>query len=270
MIRRIDGCIPLWQFELLSGFDSLGHGVTTRHGGVSEGPYGKLNLGLHVDDDPERVIENRRRVCQVLGVDFERCTFAQQVHGDSIRMVTAAEAGAGRARFEDGIPKTDGLVVGEPGVTVAVLVADCVPILLYDPENHVGAAVHAGWCGTARGIAARAVRLLAEECGSRPAALIVALGPAIGSCCYQVGAEVVAGLTRGFDYQEPVAERRGGNWHADLAKANLQQLTTVGVLAKNIEPSGVCTSCDSAEFYSDRKLGRPTGRFGAFISLRRS
>jgi YfiH family protein len=236
---------------------------------VSEGPYAKLNLGLHVDDDPARVIENRRRVCRVLGVDFDRCTFAQQVHGDSIRMVTKTEAGEGRARFDDGIPKTDGLAVSEPGVTVAVLVADCVPILLYDPENHVGAAVHAGWRGTAGGIAAKAVRLLADECGCRPAALVVALGPAIGSCCYQVGAEVVEGLTRAFDYEESVAERRARNWYADLAKANLQQLTTAGVSVENIEPSGICTSCDSEEFYSDRKLGRPTGRFGAFISLRR-
>jgi len=260
--------MQIWQFDLLSGFDSLCHGVTTRQGGVSEGPYAKLNLGLHVGDNRESVIENRRRVCAALGVDLDRCTFAQQVHGDAIRMVTEAETGAGRTRFQDGIPETDGLVVQDSEVAVAVLVADCVPLLFYDPENHVGAVVHAGWRGTAAGIADKAVRFLVEECESRPVALIVGVGPAIGPCCYQVSARVVEELTRGFDYREPVAEQRAGEWYVDLAKANLQQLTAAGVPVGNIELSGICTSCDSDEFYSERKLGRPTGRFGAFLSLR--
>ncbi len=268
MTRRENEGTPSWEFELLSGFSSFRHAVTTRQGGVSEGCHAQLNLGLHVGDDPARVVENRRRVCRALEVDFESCTFAQQVHGDAVRIVTEAEAGAGRTRFEDGIPEADGLVVREPGVTVAVLVADCVPLVLYDPEHRVGAVIHAGWRGTAAGIAGKAVRFLAAECGSRPAELIVGLGPAIGPCCYQVRAEVVAKLTRGFDYREPVAEQRAGEWYLDLAKANLQQLAAAGVPDENIEPSGICTSCRSGEFYSERRLGRPTGRFGLFASLR--
>lgn len=269
LTRRQTGFAPIWQFDLLSGFGSLRHGVTARRGGVSEGPYGELNLGLHVGDDPERVIENRRRACRELGVDFEGCAFAQQVHGDALRMVTRADAGAGRTRFEDGIPETDGLVVGEPGVTVAVLVADCVPLILYDPEKRVGGVAHAGWRGTAAGIAGRAVRLLVEECGSRAEALIAGVGPAIGPCCYRVGEEVVGEVTRGFDYGEPVVERREGSWRCDLAKANAQQLAGEGVPVENIELSEICTSCDSGEFYSQRKVGRPTGRFGIFVSLGR-
>ena len=268
MTRRLVGSVPIWQFELLSTFGSLCHGVTTRQGGVSEGPYLELNLGLHVGDDGERVIENRRRVCRALGVDFDATTFAQHVHGANVHMVQVEEAGAGRTRFEDGIPDADGLVLNEPGVTVVVLAADCVPILLYDPDNHITAAVHAGSRGTAAGIAHRAVRFLVEECGSRGAALVAGVGPAIGPCCCRVNRDMVEALLRGFDYTEPVAEKREGGWCYDLARANVQQLTAGGMVPENIECAGICNSCQSDEFYSDLKLGRPTGRFGAFASLR--
>jgi len=242
--------------------------VTGRHGGVSEEPYAQLNLGLHVRDDSERVVENRRRVSRALGVDFENCTFARQVHGDAIHLVADDQPGAGRERFEEGIPETDGLVANRPGVTIAVLVADCVPLLIYDPERHVGAAVHAGWRGTAATIAAKAVRFLEEECGSRPDALLVGVGPAIGSCCYRVGADVVKALEGGSGCQEPLAREREGRWYVDLVRANRGQLLAAGIRPENIEAAGICTACQAEEFYSERKLGRPTGRFGAFLSLR--
>jgi YfiH family protein len=235
---------------------------------VSEGPYSELNLGLHVGDDVERVIENRRRVCRALGVDFDATTFPQHAHGNNIRMVSWAEAGAGRTRFEDAIPDTDGLVVKEPGVTIAVLAADCVPILLYDPEKHIAAVIHAGSRGTAAGIAHRAVRFLVEECGCSGTALVGGVGPAIGPCCCRVSEDMVEALVRGFNYIESVAERRGGDWYYDLPKANVQQLTAGGMALENIECSGICNYCNTDEFYSDLKLGRPTGRFGAFASLR--
>jgi YfiH family protein len=259
--------LPIWQFDHLSALGGLRHGVTTRRGGVSEAPYAELNLGLHVSDDLGRVVENRRRVCRALGVEFERCTFAQQVHGTAIRLVEASDAGAGRASFDEGLAGADGLVVRQPGITVAVLVADCLPLVLYDAERHVGAVVHAGWRGTAAGIAACAVKLLVDACESEPSALLAGLGPAIGRCCYEVGPEVVEGLARGFHYQAPVAEERGGRWYADMGEANRQQLVAAGVRSANIELSGVCSACDSDEFYSERKLGRPTGRFGVFLSL---
>lgn len=260
--------VPILEFELLSSFDSMCHGLTTRAGGVSEPPYDELNLGLHVGDHPVRVIENRRRACAELGVEFESCTFAQQVHGEAVRLVGERQAGAGRTRFEQGIPAADGLLVKEPGVTVAVTVADCVPIVIYDVEHHAGAVVHAGWAGTTAAIAAKAVGRLTEECGSRPAALVVGIGPCIGPCCYQIGEEVAAGLSHGFAYAEPVARPQEGGWRADLAKANWQQLRAAGVPAENIELSGICTSCEVKRFYSHRRQGGTTGRFGAFLSLR--
>ena len=168
MIEAAYGQLALWQFELMSQFGSLVHAVTGRRGGMSEPPYASLNLGMHVGDDPENVIGNRKRVSEGVGVDSETVTFAQQVHGDAIRVVSHHGAGAGRTRFEDGIPGTDGFVVREPGITIAIIVADCVPLLLYDPEHHAAAAVHAGWRGTAAGIAPKAVGVMVDECSSRP------------------------------------------------------------------------------------------------------
>jgi YfiH family protein len=266
--QRSSESVSIWQFDVLSGFDVLCHGVVGRRGGVSISPYDGLNLGLHVGDDPDRVVENRRRACGALGVDFDGCTFAQQVHGNSVQAVTESEAGAGRMRFEEAVAGVDGLVVRGPDITIAVGVADCVPLLLYDPDNHAGAAVHAGWRGTAAGVAARGVEALVRECGSRPESLVAGVGPAIGRCCYQVSGRAVEDLKRGLQYPEPVAERRSGHWYLDLAEANRQQLRATGLRPENIELSGICTSCHSDEFYSERKLGRPTGRFGAFLSLR--
>jgi len=259
MKRSPDGALGLWKLDLLSDIDGLSHCVTSRHGGMSEVPYQSLNLGLHVGDDPARVIENRRRVCEALGVEFEQLTLGQQVHGDRVHVVGVSDAGRGRERFEDGIPDSDGLIVREPGIAIGVFVADCAPMLLYDPDHRMAAAVHAGWRGTAAGIAGEAVRAL-EACGAQPKALIAGIGPAIGRCCYQVNEDVAEALG--------VAERREGMWYADLAEANRRQLVDAGVRQDCIELSGLCTACHAHEFYSERKLGRPTGRFGAFAVLR--
>jgi hypothetical protein len=106
-----------------------------------------------------------------------------------------------------------------------------------------------------------------EQCGSRPQALLAGIGPAIGLCCYQVSGEVAAQVSRSYPYAQPVAESRDGDWRLDLAAANRQQLLAAGLLPANIEPSGVCTACTSEDFYSERRLGRPTGRFGICLSL---
>jgi len=260
MVPRSSGSVGWWQFEALSRFDRLAHGVTSRRGGVSAGPYAELNVGLHVGDDPERVIENRQRACEALGVRFESLTFGQQAHGDSVHVLEASQAGAGRESFEDGLPATDGLIVREPGTAIGVFVADCVPLVIYDPVKQAAAAVHAGWRGTTAGIAGKAVGTMAESCGARPGSLVAAIGPAIGPCCYQVSEEVARAVG--------AADRREGQWYADLAEANRRQLLAAGVREENIELSGTCTACHADEFFSERRLGRPTGRFAAFVALR--
>ena len=268
MVRELVGELPRWRFPGLAAYAGLDHGITTRHGGVSAVPYASLNLGLHVGDAAEDVIANRRRVCAALGVPFERYTLARQVHGSEIAWVGEEQIGAGRAALDDSLPDADGLVVARPGVLISVLSADCVPLLLYDPVQHVGAAVHAGWRGTAAGIAGVAVRYLAEHCGCQPRDLRVGIGPAIGPCCYQVSANVARQLSTAFPYPQPVASVRDGAWYLDLPLANRQQLLTAGVPEANCEQADTCTACHADEFFSERRLGRPTGRISAFVLLR--
>jgi len=266
--RRQHGDLVVWRFAHLAAQAGLVHGVTARHGGVSEGPYASLNLGLHVGDDPARVIANRCRLCEAMGLDFARFTLGAQVHGADLAEVGEAEAGAGREDPSSAIPEVDGLVVRVPGVSVAVLSADCVPLLFYDPRLCVAAAVHAGWRGTAAGMASNAVRSLATRCGSRPADLLVGIGPAIGGCCYQVSERMAGLIGDGFPYATPVVRETADGWYADLTSANRQQLLASGVPAAQIESADLCTSCHAEEFFSERRLGRPTGRLGAVVCLR--
>lgn len=154
----------------------VAHGFSTRLGGVSEGIYATLNLGMNRGDAPDRVRENYRRFCAAIGADMGNIVCASQVHGDTVRTVTAADLGIGLDEPEPW--QADGLVTDIPGVTLAVYSADCLPILLYDPVRRVVGAVHAGWRGTALGIAARA--------GGAHGGLL-RLRPAGSPCRYRAG-----------------------------------------------------------------------------------
>jgi YfiH family protein len=264
------GGLTIWRFGHLAACERLTHGITARHGGVSAPPYASLNLGLHVGDDPEAVIGNRRRVCGAVGVEFGAYTLSAQVHGANVALVAPEQIGAGRLDLADAIPDADGLIITQPGVMVSVLSADCVPLIFYDPTRHIGAVVHAGWRGTAAGIAGHTVRFLAEQCRCRPEDLLVGLGPSIGPCCYEVSEEVARRVSESAG--PPACGGRGqvGNLshgYVDLAVANRRQLLAAGVRGEHIEDAGVCTSCHAEEFFSERKLGRPTGRFSTFVVL---
>jgi polyphenol oxidase len=140
-------------------FDGLGADVlvTTRQGGVSAGDYAALNLSLSVGDDPAAVLENRRRVAAALGAGPGDFVYARQVHGGRAQVVTAADRGRGAQRLEDAVADADALVTTQPGTALAILVADCVPIVLLDPVAGVLACVHAGWRGTVARVGAAAL-----------------------------------------------------------------------------------------------------------------
>jgi YfiH family protein len=270
MIPTQAGGLTIWRFGHLAACERLVHGITARHGGVSAPPYASLNLGLHVCDDPEAVIENRRRVCAAVGAEFETYTLSAQVHGANVALVAPEQIGAGRLDLAGAIPDADGLIILRPGVMVSVLSADCVPLIFYDPARHVAAVVHAGWRGTAAGIARRAVQTLVEQCGCRPEDLLVGLGPSIGPCCYEVSEEVARRVLESAG--PPACGGRGqaeslSHHYADLPAVNRRQLLAAGVRAEHIEEAGICTACHAEEFFSERKLGRPTGRFSTFVVL---
>ena len=241
--------------------------ITTRLGGVSRAPYDTLNLGLHVGDRAEDVVVNRERAARAFGVGLDTVVFAHQVHGTNACNVGAAEAGRGATDDAAAIDDTDILVTTSADVTLAILVADCVPMALVDHEARVLAAVHAGWRGTGGGAVNAALRAMADA-GGRPERVRAFLGPAVAPSRYQVGDEVRDALAEAV-HPSPlaptVARTDGpGRWLVDLIAANRQQLETAGVPPRQITESGITTANPS--LFSDRAT-RPCGRFGLLARL---
>ncbi len=191
MIRTAQNGLAYYQFAALQGEMGLRHGFFARTGGVSLPPYASLNVGASVGDDPQAVAINRQRCFAVLGFAEGQVVSPYQVHGTRIARVGAAEGGSC-------LENTDGLLTDEPGTSLFLRFADCVPILLYDRERRAVALVHAGWRGTLDGIAGLAVAAMARHFDSEPAALWAGIGPAIGPCCYQVSADLAERFAQRF------------------------------------------------------------------------
>jgi YfiH family protein len=243
--------------------------VSTRHGGVSSGPYGTLNLGGHVGDDPVAVAENRRRLAAALGV--HRLTLADQQHTDRVAVVTAALAGRGHDGTADAaaaFPATDALITGRPGAALAILVADCAPVVLYDPVRHAAAVAHSGRTGTVRGVVPKTVAALGAAFGSAPADLLAGIGPAIGAASYEIGAAETAQVAAAFGAAAEVLLRPSRPGHAlfDLTGAIRWQLSAAGVPAGQVYDLAVDTRASTHDFFSDR-AARPCGRFAAVVRL---
>lgn len=223
---------------------------TTRHGGVSAEPFDSLNLSFSSGDDPLRVRENRARVLRALGSRPEAWTGARQVHGTRAVRVGPAERGAGAESPSTVVPDTDALWSDDPDLSLAVLTADCAPILLADPDRGRIGVVHGGW----RGLLAGVVEAAVEAMGA-PERLRAFVGPAIGPCCYEVGPEVARAARERLG---AVVTRREGREHLDLWTGSMAALRRAGV--REAWLAALCTRCEPGRFYSHRAGGR--GRQG--------
>ena len=243
------------------------HAFTTRPGGVSQGIYASLNLGKNRGDDMAKVRENYRRVCGALGVDMDRLVFTGQVHGDLVRTVTAADAGKGLDRPVD--YQVDGLMTNVPGLVLTVFTADCIPILLYDPAAKVVAAVHAGWRGTALGIASRAVEGMVSQYGCKGENILAAIGPGISQCCFETDQDVPNAMTAALGSAAlPFIQDRGdGKFGVDLKGLNALWLRRSGLRVENIDISPDCTMCQPDKYWSHRYTKGERGSQAALISL---
>ncbi|MGE3620077.1 MAG: polyphenol oxidase family protein [Acidimicrobiia bacterium] len=265
-VAAVDGVEVLrWPGLVDLGVDAV---VTGRAGGVSVGPYDGLNLGLHVGDDPDAVRENRRRAAAVLGAGLDDVVAYRQVHGREVAVVGPADRGRGARVHDDTVPEADALVTAAPGVVLAVLVADCLPVLLVDPAARVLGCVHAGWRGTVADVVGATVAAMVEL-GARPVDVVALLGPAVPPERYQVGEEVAAGARDRFGPvvgQVLLPDPDPGRWRFDLWEANARLLVAAGVPADNVARSGALPTGDG-RFFSDRAQ-RPCGRFGLLATLR--
>jgi YfiH family protein len=216
---------------------------TTRNGGYSDDGYASLNLSFFSGDDPELVIANRERVLATLGAPLTSWTSGRQVHGARVEHVDRSLAGSGASSPGSTIAGIDALWTEEPGVALAVLTADCVPVLLADPARGKIGVVHAGWRGMVEGVIGAAV----DAMGGEPAGMLAFVGPSIGPCCYQVGEEV-AEATRAALGDE--IERRDGSVRLDLWAGARIALRRAGVTA--ITTAALCTRSEPHRFYSHR------------------
>lgn len=244
--------------------------VSTRHGGVSAGSYDSLNLGGHVGDAPAAVAENRNRLAAALGAT--RLTFADQRHTDHVAVVTQDLAGRGHDGAKDAteaFPATDALITNLPGVALAILVADCAPVVLYDPVRRAIGVAHSGRVGTLKGMVPKTIAAMTETFGSQPASLLIGIGPAIGAASYEIAAkdaaEIITAL--GPEAGHLLTENRPGHALFDLPAAIRRQLGTAGVPARNVHDLGIDTRLNTDTFFSDRAT-RPCGRFAAIARLR--
>ena len=247
------------------------HCFSTRRGGVSTGYLSSLNLGTHRGDEWDNVYENYRRLGAAVGFAPEQTVFTRQTHTDIVARVGAANRGDGL--FREVEPERDGICTNEPGVALVCFAADCTPILLHDPVRHAVAAVHAGWRGTAKGIAARCVELMTREFGSDPADLQAAIGPCIGPCCFETGPEVPEAMLAalGPEAAQFIQDRRGEQGEADKAFLDLKQLNALWLRRaglRQIDISCDCTRCQPDRFWSHRFTGQARGSQAAVIMLK--
>jgi YfiH family protein len=276
------------QSQSLKKIPWLIHGFSTRPGGVSD-CYGErsLNLGFTREDSRPHVEENRKLFLLALGAVTQGKPWSvvvnRQIHSDVIHAVRDASPSplAG-----------DGLITGVPGLVVAIMTADCIPVLLVDARKKVVGAFHAGWRGTVKRIVEKGAGVLRHEYGSRPEDIHAVIGPGIGKCCYAVGEDVKSDFESQFSYagelfhevqqSDHVREKYpllflnarapgrgylGAALHLDLQKANRRQLQAAGVPEKQITTLEECTACDTGKFFSHRAEKGRTGRMMAAIGI---
>lgn len=250
------------SFPLLSEAGFV-NGCSTRLFGKSAIVEGTFNLALHVGDEPELVLENRRRYAEALGVKPESFTTCAQVHGSQVVKVTQELVGSGALEFANTIKETDSLITDLAGVPLLLFYADCTPVLLADPKTGAIGLAHAGWRGTVAGIAKKTVAAMVQEFGCEPSDILGAIGPAIGACCYEVD-DFVRNQAAGYEkFFEP--NGKIGKYQLDLWGYNRQQLLEAGLKSEHIAVAEVCTADNSQLICSYRAEKGQTGRMGVCL-----
>lgn len=255
---------PFLRLAGLGELAGVSHFISTRGGGGLDPP--RLNLAFGLADSAATVVANRRHLFGALGVDPGRVALVRQVHGRSV--VVVAEGQHDGLAPPDRLTAADAMVTTSPGLWLAVLVADCVPVLAADPVRGAVGIAHAGWRGTVAGVTGALLGALTDKCGCRLQDLRVAIGPSIGPDDYEVGAPVARRFAAAFPEDAGVVRRaRRGRYLVDLWQANAHQARAAGVPARNIEVAGISTAGALDLFFSHRVEGLAAGRFAAGVAL---
>jgi polyphenol oxidase len=240
---------------IFDAFPEVVAAESTRHGGVSTTPYASLNLGKNTDDAPASIAQNRALLCADLGIKWDQVAFGSQVHGNEVLAVT--EPG----RYDAGY---DAFITNVQGVMVAITVADCTPILIYDPVQRACGAAHAGWRGAAAQIGTRTLAAMAGQYGTRASDCHVYIGTCISQAHFEVGPEVAAAFDQAYSRPALVA----GKYFVDLQAAIKNEFMRAGVHELKVAGSTACTWIDNANYFSHRREQGKTGRFVVLIGMK--
>ncbi len=247
--------IPYFESPKIAKIEWIRHGFLTRRGGVSPHPYHSLNLSIRDGDRAAYIFQNQNLIATAFEFAAERLILLNQMHGDQILILNGPPA---ILPFSS---PYDAVVTNSPNTYLGILTADCLPIFITDPKRRVVAAVHAGRQGSAFHIVQKVLGKMRGKFGSLPEDLLIALGPSIGPCCYEIDEKVFR------PEWEPFSTAKGKRkWMLDIAEFNISQIKKEGVKEDQIFRMGLCTACHNDLFYSYRKEGR-TGRQLSFIGI---
>ena len=253
------------EYSVADSLEGAVHCFSTRFGGVSKDHLSALNLGVHRGDVWENVEKNYEILGSAVGFRPDQTVFTKQQHTDIIRTVDASHVGEGLYREVPDV--CDGLITDKPGVALVTFSADCTPILLFDPVRRAIGAVHAGWRGTAMGIAAKAVAAMVREYGCDPENIQAAIGPCIGKCCFETDWDVPQAM---LDSLGPKAmtgiTQKGDKYYVDNKFCNALWLQRAGVGMLDISPD--CTRCQPDRYWSHRAAGDRRGSLAGIIMLK--
>jgi YfiH family protein len=268
MYKETSNGILLFKSDILKEYSDIIHGFSTKLGGTSSGIFSSLNLSLNTSDKIYNVIENRRRLCYALGIKPESITIGQQVHKGNIKIVDSLDMGKGSVTHASAIPNIDSMITDKPGVSLVALSADCPLVICYDTIKKVIAIIHASWRGLSWNICYKTIKLMRKEFVCDAKDIKAVISPSIGPCCYEVKSDLTDALTQNIPYAIKHIGSEKERTYLDLWGLTKAQLQHSGIGKKNIESADICTKCNPELFYSYRRDGAKTGRFGAVIGIR--
>jgi polyphenol oxidase len=263
MFTEIINGVEVLCFNNLSWFKDISHFITIRKGGFSKGIYESLNLSLNVGDCLDDVMKNRENISSIFNINTTKLFIPSQCHTKNVKIISD------KTRIED-LAETDALTTNLKGHALAVLAADCVPILLFDPVEHTVAAIHAGWRGTILNIVASTIDTMIHDYHCNPENLFAGIGPCISKEIYEVDEGVASEFRKLFGNNSLIIQpgKIKGKSHINLQAANRNLLIQKGVMPGNIEIADICTYKHPELFFSARRDRSNCGRFASAIMLK--
>ena len=263
--------VPLLHFPLLEKTGIVKEGFTTRLGGVSEGIFSTMNLSFTRGDEESSVKENYNRIAAAMGFKAEDIVTSDQTHTCNVRKVIEEDRGKGITCPRD-YTDIDGMITDVPGLVLATFYADCVPLYFVDPVHHAIGLSHSGWRGTVQKIGAVTIKKMAEEYGSSPSDIKVAIGPSICQNCYEVSLDVIEEFKNVFDqkhWENLFYAKENGKYQLNLWEANRIIFMEAGIPEENISMPNICTCCNPEFLFSHRASHGKRGNLGAFLGIKK-